>query len=177
MQKETRVKKPAKEPGVSSRSRDSRRYHGGSLPYRVAGHGVPALSGELPGRKVGRKWVTTRAAVVRWLEHSSTNDHWPVRSNATTWEAASPKPSTTVRHAYGEGYETSAARFMIIYTRQPGKTKMNRRIPREIETRPKLWHKSLSTQEHRDSGASESVLLTLHSFWSLHIESEDKSLS
>jgi excisionase family DNA binding protein len=31
-------------------------------------------SGQLPGRKVGRKWVTTKAAVVRWIEHSSTND-------------------------------------------------------------------------------------------------------
>lgn len=31
-------------------------------------------SGQLPGRKVGRKWVTTKAAVLRWIEHSSTND-------------------------------------------------------------------------------------------------------
>ena len=31
-------------------------------------------SGQLPGRKVGRKWVTTKAAVIRWLEHSSTHD-------------------------------------------------------------------------------------------------------
>src|ERR1017187_99100 len=31
-------------------------------------------SGQLPGRKVGRKWVTTKAAVVRWIEHSSAND-------------------------------------------------------------------------------------------------------
>jgi excisionase family DNA binding protein len=31
-------------------------------------------SGELPGRKVGRKWVTTKAAVVRWIEYSSTDD-------------------------------------------------------------------------------------------------------
>ncbi len=31
-------------------------------------------TGELPGRKVGRKWVTTKAAVVRWLEHSSADD-------------------------------------------------------------------------------------------------------
>ncbi len=26
--------------------------------------------GELPGRKVGRKWKTTKAAVLRWLENS-----------------------------------------------------------------------------------------------------------
>ena len=31
-------------------------------------------SGQLPGRKVGRKWVTTKAAVIRWLEHSSAHD-------------------------------------------------------------------------------------------------------
>ena len=31
-------------------------------------------SGQLPGRKVGHKWVTTKAAVIRWLEHSSAND-------------------------------------------------------------------------------------------------------
>jgi excisionase family DNA binding protein len=27
-------------------------------------------SGQLPGRKVGRKWLTTRAAVMRWIEES-----------------------------------------------------------------------------------------------------------
>lgn len=30
--------------------------------------------GELPGRKVGKKWLTTRAAVLRWIEASATND-------------------------------------------------------------------------------------------------------
>ena len=28
-------------------------------------------SGELSGREVGRKWLTTRAAVLRWIESSS----------------------------------------------------------------------------------------------------------
>jgi excisionase family DNA binding protein len=27
-------------------------------------------SGELPARKVGRKWITTRAALTRWIEGS-----------------------------------------------------------------------------------------------------------
>ena len=27
--------------------------------------------GDLPGRKVGRKWLTTKTAVLRWLEHST----------------------------------------------------------------------------------------------------------
>lgn len=31
-------------------------------------------SGELPGRKVGRKWITTRAAVLRWIEGSFAGD-------------------------------------------------------------------------------------------------------
>jgi excisionase family DNA binding protein len=30
--------------------------------------------GELPGRKVGRKWLTTKAAVLRWIETSAAND-------------------------------------------------------------------------------------------------------
>jgi hypothetical protein len=30
--------------------------------------------GELPDRKVGRKWITTKAAVLRWIEGSSTHD-------------------------------------------------------------------------------------------------------
>jgi excisionase family DNA binding protein len=31
--------------------------------------------GELPGRKVGRKWLTTRSAVLRWIESSSEHDN------------------------------------------------------------------------------------------------------
>jgi excisionase family DNA binding protein len=30
--------------------------------------------GELPGRKVGRKWLTTRNAVLRWIESSLENN-------------------------------------------------------------------------------------------------------
>jgi len=28
-------------------------------------------SGELPARKVGKKWLTTKSAVLRWIERSS----------------------------------------------------------------------------------------------------------
>jgi excisionase family DNA binding protein len=35
--------------------------------------------GELPGRKVGRKWLTTRNAVLRWIESSSEDDTTTVR--------------------------------------------------------------------------------------------------
>jgi len=31
-------------------------------------------SGELPGRKVGRKWITTRSALMRWIEGSFAAD-------------------------------------------------------------------------------------------------------
>ena len=31
-------------------------------------------SGQLPGRKVGRKWLTTRSAVMRWMEESVAAD-------------------------------------------------------------------------------------------------------
>jgi excisionase family DNA binding protein len=30
--------------------------------------------GELPSRKVGRKWITTRNALLRWIESSSENN-------------------------------------------------------------------------------------------------------
>jgi excisionase family DNA binding protein len=30
--------------------------------------------GELPGRKVGRKWLSTRNAMLRWIESSSENN-------------------------------------------------------------------------------------------------------
>jgi putative molybdopterin biosynthesis protein len=32
--------------------------------------------GELPGRKVGRKRLTTRNAVLRWIESSKVNGGW-----------------------------------------------------------------------------------------------------
>lgn len=31
-------------------------------------------SGQLPGRKVGRRWLTTRSAVMRWIEDSVAAD-------------------------------------------------------------------------------------------------------
>jgi excisionase family DNA binding protein len=31
-------------------------------------------SGELPGRKVGRKWITTKAGVLKWIESTSSDD-------------------------------------------------------------------------------------------------------
>jgi excisionase family DNA binding protein len=47
--------------------------------------------GELPGRKVGRKWLTTKAAVLRWIENTSTTTAWPAPSRAAT-RTRSPGP-------------------------------------------------------------------------------------
>jgi excisionase family DNA binding protein len=31
-------------------------------------------SGTLPARKVGRKWITTKAAILRWIENTSADE-------------------------------------------------------------------------------------------------------
>ena len=42
----------------------------------ISTHAVYALfkKGELPGRKVARRWLTTRDSVLRWLKGSSEED-------------------------------------------------------------------------------------------------------
>jgi Helix-turn-helix domain len=42
----------------------------------ISTHAVDALfkTGELPGRKVARRWLTTRDAVLKWLKGSSEDD-------------------------------------------------------------------------------------------------------
>jgi Helix-turn-helix domain len=42
----------------------------------ISTHAVYALfkTGELPGRKVARRWLTTRDSVLRWLKGSSEKD-------------------------------------------------------------------------------------------------------
>ncbi len=49
---------------------------GRSLVPAVSPDTVYDLSqkGELPGRKVGRKWITTKTAVLRWIENTSADD-------------------------------------------------------------------------------------------------------
>jgi excisionase family DNA binding protein len=47
-------------------------------------------SGELPARKVGRKWITTRAAIMRWIESS-------FASNAAERAVASDDTAALVR--------------------------------------------------------------------------------
>src|SRR5690242_7026470 len=55
--------------------------HGAAALLTVSADTVYDLfaKGELPGRKVGRKWLTTKSAVLRWIEASS-NDETTARA-------------------------------------------------------------------------------------------------
>jgi excisionase family DNA binding protein len=73
--------KPKRKPAAHThaarpRSPDVLDVHGTAALLTVSADTVYDLfaKGELPGRKVGRKWLTTRAAVMRWIEASATND-------------------------------------------------------------------------------------------------------
>jgi excisionase family DNA binding protein len=50
--------------------------HGAAALLMVSADTVYDLfgRGELPGRKVGGKWITTRSAVLRWIENTATDD-------------------------------------------------------------------------------------------------------
>jgi excisionase family DNA binding protein len=69
--------KPKHKPAVTAaRSPDVLDVHGAAALLTVSADTVYDLfaKGELPGRKVGRKWITTKAAVLRWIETSANND-------------------------------------------------------------------------------------------------------
>src|SRR5271155_91039 len=69
--------KPKHKPAVTvARAPDVLDVHGAAALLTVSADPVYALfaSGELPGRKVGRKWLTTKAAVLRWIENTATDD-------------------------------------------------------------------------------------------------------
>ena len=61
---------------VPARLPDVLDVHGAADLLTVSADTVYDLfaTGELPGRKVGRKWITTKAAVLRWIEASAAND-------------------------------------------------------------------------------------------------------
>jgi excisionase family DNA binding protein len=62
--------------------------------------------GDLPGRKVGRKWLTTKTAVLKWLEQSA-----PPRPTAAQETAlARDCPRRYGRAGRGRAYGESAAR-------------------------------------------------------------------
>lgn len=61
---------------VQPRSRDVLDVHMTAALLTVSVDTVYDLfaSGDLPARKVGRKWITTKAAILRWIENTSTDD-------------------------------------------------------------------------------------------------------
>src|ERR1700731_5199161 len=61
---------------VPARAPDVLDVHGAAALLTVSADTVYDLfaKGELPGRKVGRKWLTTKAAVLRWIENTSGDD-------------------------------------------------------------------------------------------------------
>ena len=63
-------------PAAPARSPDILDVHGAAALLTVSADTVYDLfaKGELPGRKVGRKWITTKAAVLRWIEASGATD-------------------------------------------------------------------------------------------------------
>jgi excisionase family DNA binding protein len=63
-------------PTPPARSAEVLDVHGAAALLMVSVDTVYDLfgRGELPGRKVGRKWITTRSAVLRWIENTSTGD-------------------------------------------------------------------------------------------------------
>jgi excisionase family DNA binding protein len=73
---QTSPKRKKAKPEVPARAPDVLDVHGAAALLTVSADTVYDLfaKGELPGRKVGRKWITTKAAVLRWIEASSTDD-------------------------------------------------------------------------------------------------------
>jgi excisionase family DNA binding protein len=73
---QTSPKRKKAKPEAPARAPDVLDVHGAAALLTVSADTVYDLfaKGELPGRKVGRKWITTKAAVLRWIEASSTDD-------------------------------------------------------------------------------------------------------
>jgi excisionase family DNA binding protein len=72
----TTTKRNRSSPTVAGRSGEVLDVQGTAALLTVSADTVYDLfaKGELPGRKVGRKWITTKAAVLRWIENTSTDD-------------------------------------------------------------------------------------------------------
>ena len=73
---QTSPKRKKAKPEVPARAPDILDVHGAAALLTVSADTVYDLfaKGELPGRKVGRKWLTTKSAVLRWIESSSGDD-------------------------------------------------------------------------------------------------------
>jgi excisionase family DNA binding protein len=72
----TKPKRKRANPIAIPRSPDVLDVQGAAALLTVSADTVYDLfaKGELPGRKVGRKWITTKAAVLRWIENTSGDD-------------------------------------------------------------------------------------------------------
>jgi excisionase family DNA binding protein len=72
----TKPKRKRASPIAIPRSPDVLDVQGAAALLTVSADTVYDLfaKGELPGRKVGRKWITTKAAVLRWIENTSGDD-------------------------------------------------------------------------------------------------------
>src|SRR5271170_3088919 len=72
----TKPKRKRANPIAIPRSPDVLDVQGAAALLTVSADTVYDLfaKGELPGRKVGRKWLTTKAAVLRWIENTATDD-------------------------------------------------------------------------------------------------------
>jgi excisionase family DNA binding protein len=85
-------KKPAHRRKSAPSKRDILNVHGIAALLEVSTDTVYELllSGELPGRKVGRQWRTTRNAVMRWLEETmvARTDRRAAEANGEADEAA-----------------------------------------------------------------------------------------
>lgn len=104
------------------KQRRTKRPHPRRKPDILDVHGIAALltvstdtvyellqSGELPGRKVGRKWLTTRNAVMRWVEQSMAADtaHRATRAGG---KAALRAIETGDRAALAQALQSGAVR-------------------------------------------------------------------
>jgi excisionase family DNA binding protein len=76
MPKQHRAKRTQHRRKAAPRKPDILDVHGVAALLTVSTDTVYALlqSGQLPGRKVGRKWLTTRNAVMQWVEQSMVAD-------------------------------------------------------------------------------------------------------
>ena len=76
MQTKAKAKRSIPAAGAAPRPAEVLDVHGAAALLTVSPDTVYDLfqKGELPGRKVGRKWITTKTAVLRWIENTSADD-------------------------------------------------------------------------------------------------------
>ena len=112
MPKKGRAKPAQSQKKTAMRKPDILDVHGIAALLTVSTDTVYELlqSGELPGRKVGRKWLTTRNAVMRWVEQSMAAEtaHRSARAGHT---AALRAIETGDRAALAKALQSGAVRI------------------------------------------------------------------